>query len=410
LLVFAATPPPHHGQSYAVKILIDGLEGEGDVTVYHVNCRYSAGLDDIGRFSFGKIPLLLNYCAQAIWYRFRFGVTNLYYVPAPGRRTPLYRDWLVMLLCRPFFRQIVFHWHAVGLVEWLEKQAKPWERALSHILLARHNLSIVLANSNRSDAAKLKPRNCVVVPNGIPDPCPDFESRLSPRRIARTLARRKLLCGQSLSVSETNESEPSPLFFRVLFLSLCTREKGLFACLEAVALLNRKLRGQGVLVRAALSIAGSFCDPAELTEFEARVIELGLRFLPASSEIQYAEDVVIYHGFIAGENKRRLFEENDVFCFPTFYSAESFGIVLIEAMAFGLPIVTTRWRSIPELMPEGYPGLVEPKDPQAISDALETILRAENSPQLRSRFLSRFTEAHYIRNMQDALVRQLSTD
>ena len=31
---------------------------------------------------------------------------------------------------------------------------------------------------------------------------------------------------------------------------------------------------------------------------------------------------------------------------------------MVEAMAFGLPVVTTRWRSIPEMLPPDYPGLV----------------------------------------------------
>ena len=34
---------------------------------------------------------------------------------APGKRAALYRDWVVMVLCRPFFRQVIHHWHAVGL-------------------------------------------------------------------------------------------------------------------------------------------------------------------------------------------------------------------------------------------------------------------------------------------------------
>ena len=46
-----------------------------------------------------------------------------------------------------------------------------------------------------------------------------------------------------------------------------------------------------------------------------------------------------YCGFVAGEEKRRLFRESDCFCFPTYYPAESFGIVVIEAMAFELPVV-----------------------------------------------------------------------
>ena len=39
-------------------------------------------------------------------------------------------------------------------------------------------------------------------------------------------------------------------------------------------------------------------------------------------------------------------------------------------MAFGLPIVTTRWRSLPEMLPPNYPGLVDSQSPEQIAAAL----------------------------------------
>src|ERR1051325_1604143 len=130
VLVFAHTPPPHHGQSYMVQLMLDGFDGDRrrrptagsahGVHCYHVNARISKKLEDIGDFRFGKFLLLLGYCAQAIWYRFRYGVENFYYIPAPGKKSALYRDWLVMFLCRPFFKRLILHWHAAGLAKWLE--------------------------------------------------------------------------------------------------------------------------------------------------------------------------------------------------------------------------------------------------------------------------------------------------
>ena len=121
LLVFAHTPPPHHGQSYMVKLMLDGFGGDRrkpkphggspnafGIECYHVNARFSQSLEDIGEFQGAKIFLILLFCLQAVWCRFRYGVTNFYYVPAPGKRVALYRDWLVMLICRPFFKKIHF--------------------------------------------------------------------------------------------------------------------------------------------------------------------------------------------------------------------------------------------------------------------------------------------------------------
>src|SRR5205814_783047 len=131
LLVFAHIPPPHHGQSYMVQLMLDGFGGDRrkrkparlpsphGIECYHVDVRLSKRLEDIGDLRLGKFFLLLIYCMQAIWCRFRYGVENFYYVPAPGKTSALFRDWLVMLLCRPFFTRVILHWHAAGLAKWL---------------------------------------------------------------------------------------------------------------------------------------------------------------------------------------------------------------------------------------------------------------------------------------------------
>ena len=76
-----------------------------------------------------------------------------------------------------------------------------------------------------------------------------------------------------------------------------------------------------------------------------------------------------------------------MFCFPTYYENENQPVNLIEAMAFGLPILTTRWRSIPELFPVNYPGLVEIRSPNQIAKALIELLSAETGEAFREIFL-----------------------
>ena len=48
----------------------------------------------------------------------------------------------------------------------------------------------------------------------------------------------------------------------------------------------------------------------------------------------------------------------DIFCFPTHYSAESFGNVLLEAMMFELPVVSTAWRGVSGIVEEGVTGFL----------------------------------------------------
>ncbi|NJM07637.1 glycosyltransferase family 4 protein [Candidatus Gracilibacteria bacterium] len=71
-----------------------------------------------------------------------------------------------------------------------------------------------------------------------------------------------------------------------------------------------------------------------------------------------------------------------VFCLPSVQ--EGFGIVFLEAMAAGLPIVSTSAAAIPEVVPDGEAGiLVEPAAPIALADALTKLLT--NAP-LRARY------------------------
>ena len=116
ILVFAHKPPPHHGQSQMVQYLVDGFPrmeadssapGSSDpgrkLQLVHVDARLSDSLEDIGSLRSRKLSILLKHCWKAIQSRFRYGVRNFYYVPSPPKRASLYRDWIVMICCRPFF-------------------------------------------------------------------------------------------------------------------------------------------------------------------------------------------------------------------------------------------------------------------------------------------------------------------
>jgi len=373
LLVFAHVPPPHHGQSQMVQYLVDGLRARPElgVEVFHVDARFSDGLQDVGTARGGKVFQLLRYCAQAVRLRWRHGIRTLYYVPSPPARTPLIRDWMIFALLRPWFRHRVYHWEAAGLGEWLEDRASAWERLGSRCLLGRPDLSIVLAESNRRDADVFGSRRTAVVPNAIEDPCPEFENDLGPARRARL----EQLRSRGGSV-------------RVLFLALNSRDKGLFDALDAVALANA---GGRAGLRFHLTVAGAFPEPALETEFRDRCRRADL------------EGAVTHIGFVSGAHKAAAWRDADVFLFPTYYANEGQPVGLIEAMAYGIPAVTTRWRGIPEMLPEGYPGLVSPRDPRAVAVRLEALALSDEGFALRRRFLAHFTLERYVSRMAQAI-------
>ena len=388
LLVFAHIPPPHHGQSYMVKLMLDRFGGDArlgggansDVQCYHVDSRYSDTLEDIGSFRFGKAWLVLRYCLEAIWCRFRYGVRAFYYVPAPGKRAALYRDWLVMLLCRPFFRDFIHHWHAVGLGDWLRRDASWFERWLTPLLFDRPSLGLALSITSMRDALWFKSERVEVVPNGIPDPCPDFVATVLPERQRRLEERRAQLAGGT-----------SQVVVRLLYLAHCTESKGLFDTLEALVHANALAAAHGGRLRFQLTVAGAFVNEPEESLFRERCIALAL-----TAQVHYA-------GFVSGEAKARLLRESDFLCFPTYYEAEGQPVNLLESMAFGLSPVATRWRGIPDMLPASYPGLVPIKSPQAVAETLWALLAQDHAMDLRECFLAHFTEQQHSEALRRAL-------
>ncbi len=419
LLVFAHTPPPHHGQSYMVQLMVEGLGGDQrkaarkprsdaandpnttlhtprkslGIECYHVNARLSRKLEDIGDLRVGKFLLLLGYCLEAVWCRFRYGVTTFYYIPAPGKHSALYRDWVVMLLCRLFFKRTILHWHAAGLAKWLEMVVGMRSRTITYHLMKRVNLSIVLSRFNRADAEKIFSREIRVVSNGIADPCPRFVRDIQPRRKARFAARLKLMAGQSLAPDDLKDTGGDPQVVKVLYLAHCTREKGLFDAITAISLVNQRLMAERSPVSFHLMVAGGFVTPDEDAEFKRLMAQ------PAIA------GAVHYYGFVSGEQKSMLLRDADLFCFPTYFQNENQPVNLIEAMAFGLPILTTRWRSLPELFPADYPGLVNIRSPQQVADGMLTLLARESGEGFREIFQRDFTLERYLAELADAFLK-----
>ena len=398
LLIFAHTPPPYHGQSVAVKLMLENFGGdrrkakfrqlppnEFGIECYHVNARFSRQLEDVGEYQFGKILLVFFYCLQAIWCRFRYGVDNFFYIPAPGKPIAVYRDWLVMLICRPFFKRIIFNWRAAGMAKWLEISVQMRTRSFTYQRMRDVDLSIVLSSFSKNDAEKLTARKVMVIAGGISDPCPEFEMEILPRHRARIEARKKILAGDFQIRDETDK------IVNVIFVALCTREKGVFDSIEGVALANEKLAAEGSPLRFRLTLIGPLASDAKEKELRDFIHERNL------------DNIVTVLGFVSDERKKRELSQADIFCFPSYHVAEGQPASLMDALAYGMPSVTTRWRAIPEMFPDDYPGFVDSKSPAQVAEKLRLLCASDMSRPLREIFLRRFTLERHLASMAEAI-------
>lgn len=143
----------------------------------------------------------------------------------------------------------------------------------------------------------------------------------------------------------------------VLFVGRMNHEKGVDTLLHAVSILMR----DGMAVR--LVLVG---DGPRRTEYMALASELGLN------------EVAEFRGFIPyGPDLWAQYERADVFVLPS--RSEALGLVIIEAMARGLPVVATRVGGIPDLVRDGENGrLVSPDSPGSLAEAIASVLASDD--------------------------------
>lgn len=154
----------------------------------------------------------------------------------------------------------------------------------------------------------------------------------------------------------------------VLFLSNLIYSKGYGVLLDAVDILLKR----GVS-RFKVTYAGQFMSSPD----DPMSLNMGLyqkRFIKRLNEQAYA-GVVEYVGAVSGKAKTQVLYDADVFVLPTNYYVEGQPVSIIEAMAYKCAIVTTNYRSIPDLVEEGRNATFVPyDDPGALADAIQNLV------------------------------------
>lgn len=139
---------------------------------------------------------------------------------------------------------------------------------------------------------------------------------------------------------------------QVLAVGRLSHEKGHLMLLAAVAELRRRS------LFAQFTFVGDGPLRGRL-EAEAKRLEI--------------EDLVTFTGAAGQDEMPAFFARADIFCQPSF--AEGIPVVLMEAMAVGLPVVSTSVAGIPELVGHGRTGLLLPPGrPDLLADALSRLV------------------------------------
>lgn len=297
IVIAGQTPPPLGGQNVMVDHLLNELRGESGWCVEHLEFRFTPSFSSVRRANFSKVCELLKVYLRLFRIILRHGRVDLVIYPSGGPQTvPVLRDILLLPIVRPATRRLLIQFHAAGIAERLKQKHGFLERLLKNAYTSVDG-AIVMTDFNRSDPEALGISKVEVIPHQLKDENP--EGRLPDYSV-------------------------QPL--RILYAGHLYGQKGTPQLIEAFARVARDRPGLRCL------LMGEFLPPYSWPICEARCREMGIA------------DLVEWVGVRHGAEKNRIFADAGLFVFPSVAPYESFGLVMVEAMMWGLPIVATDWR------------------------------------------------------------------
>ena len=350
ILVVGQTPPPFHGQAIMIRYLLDGHYPGFELL--HQRLSFSGEMDEVGKFSLRKLLELARVILGVFAFRIRFRPRILYYPPAGPQLVPVLRDLAILGSTRWLFRRTIFHFHAGGIGEYERRLPAPL-RPLFRLAFSRPDAGIRVSRHAAPDPEALHARQEFIVPNAIEDR------------------------------GGTRTSLPAAGVPSFLYVGLISEAKGVLVLLEACVLLERQS------VPYHLQMVGAF-ESAE--------------FLDTASDFVRShglEGRVTFAGELTGSEKWDRYEAADALCFPSHHPTETFGIVLLEAMSYSLPVVATRWRGTVDIVEEGETGYLVPvRDARGFAEgmarlAADPVLRRRMGERGRQKFQSGFALDRY---------------
>ena len=354
ILFITPLPPPVHGSAMVSRYLQESERLREKYQPTFINLSTSRKMSEIGKRSMLKMFRFIGtygkVLSQLVMHRF-----DLCYLAITCQGIGFLKDAPFVLLCKLFCKKVVVHQHNKGMCRVVHRF--PYNRLLPWVY---GNVEVILLSWKLyPDVLEVVPKkNVWICPNGIPE-------------------------------VESWKQKTQPEFPRLLFLSNLVESKGVYVMLDACKLL--KERGH----RFMCHFVGG--ESKEINQE---------RFLQEVSDRQL-DDCVFYVGPQYGTDKERFFQEATLFVQPTF--EDCFPLTILEAMQYGLPVVSTDEGAIPDMVIDGETGFICPrKNVEALVNSIEKLLiNKELCKQMgekgRLRYKERYTVEAFEKKFLDIL-------
>jgi glycosyltransferase involved in cell wall biosynthesis len=327
LLLLLKLPPPTTGVTKMCQAVLDneGLFKQFDTKV--IGLSYAKNVKNTGQYNFGKLMMLLKSLFATLNSLISFRPDVVYFVPSLTG-TAFLRDFLFIILLKLFRKKIVYHLHGTGIMQSAQKS-----KLFNAFYKFASNGSevIILSEKLKYDIAFLNTSAIHILPNGInnnlkiqPATHPDWSGQ-------RATGNR--LVGTTHS--------------RTLFVSNFYNYKGVP---ELITLLC-EVHKQGQHFTCKIVGEENHISAKELNEMIS---------------VNGLDKKVEYIGSVVGEELEKLYDESDIFIYPT--KKDAMPLVILEAMRAGLAILANPVGAIPDMIgqdltllptPENLIGLLE---------------------------------------------------
>ena len=357
--IIGTPPPPYHGSSIMAALYFKSLNVLGYRPIF-ITKSFSKKIGQIGNVSMAKMVRLFILSLKILVNVRKYHPGLVLYFVASEPRAFL-ADALILKLIRWLKVPYVLRFGTKGFIRLAERNCF-WRYIVSSTLGDSIG-AIVLGNTLRYDVEPfIEGKSLFVIPN-----CVDSDAPLK-------------------RLSKVNEEHT----VNVLFFANLIESKGVGEFLEAAKIVLESRRNVRFIVGGAIS------DNKFYKKIVSYVDKNGLR--------PFTEMV----GLVINAEKDNIFARSDIFVFPTYYKYETFGIVNVEAMRAGMPVITSGEGGIREVVLDGVNGfIVNPRNPQEIAEKILLLIndgnmRKQMGEASLQRFLDCYTFESFLRNCREA--------